>query len=77
MPSRLCLIFVGLFALVMKINGQIDHVASQSFATRAEVFAPHGMVATSQPLAAQIGLDVLKAGGNAINAAIATMLRSG
>src|SRR5436309_4900098 len=39
---------------------------------RSVTMARHGMVAASQPLAAQIGLDVLKAGGNAIDAAIAT-----
>ncbi|SVD14121.1 uncharacterized protein METZ01_LOCUS366975, partial [marine metagenome] len=33
---------------------------------RSVVMAPNGMVATSQPLAAQAGIEILKAGGNAI-----------
>src|SRR5262245_29979500 len=40
--------------------------------SRAEVMAQHGMVTTSQPLAAQAGLRILMAGGNAIDAAVAT-----
>src|SRR5436190_17274085 len=41
-----------------------------SMAGRSTVYAPHGMIATSQPLATAAGLAVLERGGNAIDAAV-------
>ena len=48
-----------------------DRVTGKPFATRSEVYAPHAMAATSQPLVTQIALDVMKQGGSALDAAIA------
>lgn len=50
---------------------EFDALKSQYASRRSVVYSTRGMCATSQPLSAQAGLDILKKGGNAIDAAIA------
>src|SRR6478735_11427824 len=65
-----------IFALVtvgsaLSSDAQIDRITGKNFATRSEVLATHGIVCTSVPAATEVGVEIFKRGGSAVDAAIA------
>ena len=68
---RITLAIIAWLIVDLSADAQIDRITGKNFATRSEVVAHHGMVCTSVPLATQVGIDILKRGGSAVDAAIA------
>jgi gamma-glutamyltranspeptidase/glutathione hydrolase len=67
-PLIFALLTVG---SALPLDAQIDRITGKNFATRSEVLATHGVVCTSVPAATEIGVEILKRGGSAVDAAIA------
>ena len=74
MKNRFIIFLLG---LVSMSGYGYDRITGEQFASRSEVIGQHGMIATSHPLATQIGLDILKKGGTAIDAAISANIALG
>ena len=62
--------YVPLLLIVMTNPAQAQYTRPAEHVTRSTVYAPHGVIATSQPLATTAGLAVLQSSGNAVDAAV-------
>src|SRR5204862_7918320 len=68
---RVLFLFATLIAFSAISSAQVARITGKNFATRSEVLARHGIVCTSVPAATEVGIDILKRGGSAVDAVIA------